>query len=76
MCKSIHIECYLHDEVPEEKLVKDVVPETDVVPGTNVVPGGRARNIRNVFENFSNWLCIFVQKVEVEVGWVGRFCKN
>ena len=31
--KSMHIECYLHDEVPEEKLATDVVPETDVVPG-------------------------------------------
>ena len=35
----MHIECYLHDEVPEEEPLTDVVTDTEVVPETDVVPG-------------------------------------
>ena len=53
MCKSKHIECYLHDEVaelPEEEPLTDVVTDADVVLETDVVPGARAGSIRNVFD--------------------------
>ena len=49
----MHIECYLHDEVPEGEPLTDVVTDAYVVPETNVVPGARAGSIINVFDLFS-----------------------
>ena len=53
MCKSLYIECYLHDDVPAKEHLTDVVTDTSAVPETDVVPGARAGSIRNVFDLFS-----------------------
>ena len=41
VCKSMHIECYLYGEVPEEERLTDVVTDTDLVPETDVVSSSK-----------------------------------